>query len=271
MLAAALILAGVSSCAINRQDDGGAVVPLEIRESIPFVAVKVNDAPMSLILDSGNYSSAIALTADEMRQASVTSMGAARIANALGQVFEVSRFSVERLALGSVVLHDVAGTELKFDPNFAPPGKAGHIGLAGIRDRTLVVDFPRRRIEIHPGGTFPARCIGDEAELVTGDYGIASRFHTATGTLLLGWDTAAQINVLSPKVFGLASGQYEHGELRRRDGSVVAGKVEETSFRLLDIQIPGLDGILGYDYFLTHVVCFNFQGGRIRTSGKVAR
>jgi hypothetical protein len=137
-----------------------------------------------------------------------------------------------------------------------------------IKLRSFVVKV--RLILLAPTVEVSYQSWGQTAVIVAGawvlyaDHGIASELQTQSGSLLLGWDTAAQANILKPTVLGLSQDQFKMGELRRVLGAIGTGERSSIPFRLVDTQVPGLDGLLGYDYFNSHVVCLDLPARRVR-------
>jgi len=182
----------------------------------------------------------------------------------MGNIFERRAFKLAEIHLGSLALRDVVGNEFRFLPDRAPPGRTGHVGLASLNPYLLVVNFSRSELQVRATGDFALECGTGDSRLIIGEHGIASEFHTESGSLLLGWDTAAQANILKPATLGLGQAQFKMDELRELRGAVGTSERSDIAFRLMDIQIPGLDGLLGYDYFNRHVVCLDLPVRRVR-------
>jgi hypothetical protein len=239
-------------------------IPIKIVDRLPFVVATVNGETLRLRFDTGAYDAGVALTSSEMARVNPTFRGVARVADALGHISETRTFEVAELRLENFVLKDVPGAEYKLVPGNEPPGRTGHIGLRPFWNYLLVVNFAISKVELRMSGDFPFECGTDESELERSDVGVASVLRGDSAQLKLGWDAAAQANLLSPQAIGIELGKFEVGELHTIVGRIGSATHEEISFRLVPISIPGLDGLLGYDYFADHVVCLDLPALRVR-------
>jgi hypothetical protein len=178
----------------------------------------------------------------------------------MGNMLESRTFVVPRLKLGGLVLRDVPGTEAVYAPNFAPPGKMGHIGFAFLRNYTVVLDYGSKVMKLYTpdDATLPRECGTARAPLVTGEYGLQSVAHTDRGEIRFGWDTGAQTNAFTPATFSVPPERYVLGQEHEfRDFSLGDVKLGPLKVRTIDLQMPGLNGLMGYDFFASHVVCFD--------------
>lgn len=241
-----------------------ASLPIQIVDRLPFVVATVNGETLRLRFDTGAYDAGIALTPRELARVKPIFLGVARTADALGHIAETRTFEVAEVQLGGLTLQAVPGTEYKPTSGNEPPGRTGHIGLRPFWNFLLVVNYPQGKIELRTSGDFPFECGSNESELVRGESGIASVLRGESLPLTLGWDAAAQANLISPRAIGIEAEKVEVGELYTIGGRVGASGLEEIPFRVVPISIPGLDGLLGYDYFSSHVVCLDLPALRVR-------
>jgi hypothetical protein len=247
-----------------------AIVPVEIADRLPFVTVTVGAERLRLRFDSRAYGTGVGLTPEELSRVQVDYSGASRNMDALGNISVSRKFIVPSVMIGNLKLSHVPGNELVFSANNIPAGNTGHVGMTSLRSFLLVVDFRAKQIEIRRSGDYPRICGTQEANLILDPVGLVSVFYTSYGKIRLLWDTAAQTNVLKPFVLGIEPGGFTVGDPRTLSGSIYESELTETEFRLVDVQIPGVDGILGYDYFADHIVCLDLSAGRLRSAPKAA-
>jgi hypothetical protein len=178
----------------------------------------------------------------------------------MGNVLESRTFVVPQLKLGDLVLRDVPGTEAIYAPNFAPPGKSGHIGFAFLRNYVVVLDYGAKMMKLYTAGEekLPRECGEARAPLMIGEYGLQSVALTDRGEIRIGWDTGAQTNAFTPATFSVPAERYVLGQEHEfRDFTLGQVKLGPLKVRTIDLQMPGLNGLLGYDFFASHVVCFD--------------
>jgi hypothetical protein len=260
-----ITISTIAACAgESARTSDGTVIPISISDRLPYVEAEIGGKRISLRLDTGAFDSGIALLPDDMKRLNVESTGVAKAADAMGNVFEMQSFVVPEVRIGSLILKNVPGNEMIYASDTTAATKSGHIGLASLRNNLLAVNLARRQIEVRKSGDFPKICGSTDMKLVIGEIGVASRATSDVGPLMLGWDAAAQANIIDPSALKLSSGQYQHGDPRQIVLAFDPLPKEVVPFRIVDIDIPGLDGLIGHDYFMTHVVCLDIPAGKLR-------
>jgi hypothetical protein len=189
-------------------------VPLLLADDLPYVKLDVGGQPMTVRLDSGAWDSGVALTTADVDRTKVTFTGRTRWQDAMGNVLSARKFVISEVRLGALVLHDVPGHEIVFAPDYAPPKRDGQLGFAFLRNYTVVVDFPGGRLKLYDSAeaTLPPECGTQVAPLEIGAAGLQSVARTNLGTIRVGWDTAAQVSMLTPETLSVPDSRYVPGE-----------------------------------------------------------
>lgn len=240
-----------------------AAVPLVLEDNLPYVDVDVGGRAITMRLDSGAWGSGVGLTTADVEQSKVTFTGSTRWMDAQGNVLSARKFTIPEARLGALVLHDVSGHEVVFAPDYAPPRRDGQLGFAFLRNYTVVVDFGGKQMKIYEAGdTMPTECGTNIAPLEVGVAGLQSVVHTNVGTVRMLWDTAAQVTVLKPEILSIPDSRYVLGEEHELTEFTI-GEVKLGSKKVHTVKtpIPGVQGLIGFDFFQQHLVCFNPSRG----------
>ena len=235
-------------------------VPLLLAGDLPYVELDVGGRPVTMRFDSGAWGSGVALTTADVERTKVTFTGTTRWQDALGNVLSARKFVIPEVRLGALVLHDVPGNEIIFPPDYGPPKKDGQLGFAFLRNYTVVVDFPGRQLKLYDAAdsTLPPECGTQVAPLEIGAAGLQSVVRTNLGTIRVGWDTAAQVSMLTPATLSVPDSHYVPGEQHEVAEFTIGNvKLGPLKVRSVKAQIPGVQGLLGFDFFNEHVVCFD--------------
>lgn len=239
-------------------------VPLLLEDNLPYVKVDVGGQPVTVRLDSGAWDSGVALTTADLDRTTVTFTGTTRWQNAMGHVLSARKFVIPEVRLGELVLHDVPGHEIVFAPDYTPPKRDGQLGFAFLRNYTVVVDFPGRQLKLYDAAepTLPPECGTQVAPLEVGPAGLQSVARTSVGTIRVAWDTAAQASMLTPEALRVPDSRYKLGEPHELAEFTIGDvKLGPLTVRSVKVQIPDLDGLVGFDFFNEHVVCFDTRRG----------
>lgn len=243
-------------------------IPVEIRNRLPTVDVRVSGQPFRLFLDLGGHR-AIALTTSELARVPVRFRDSSdQFRNSTGQVLTSRRFLAEGVFLASFYLGDLEGGELIFGDS-APPDRNGYIGMPVLGRYLLVIDYPQKRVRLYDSGNTAAlmnEC-GGETFPIRLEKGIAvSTGSTEHGDRLFIWDTGATDNVVRPSAL-----PPEKGAGRRIDDGPPVVTLERLKlggldigpqqFRLVQFGAPDVDAYLGADLFASRRVCLDVRKG----------
>ena len=239
-------------------------MPLVLSDYLPYVKLDVGGQPITVRFDSGAWGSGVALTTADVERTTVTFTGTTKWQNAMGTVLSARKFIIPEVHLGALVLHDVPGHEIVFAPDYAPPKNDGQLGFAFLRNYTVVVDFPGRRLKLYDAAeaSLPPECGTRVAPFEIGPAGLQSVARTNWGTVRMGWDTAAQVSMLTPEALSVPDSRYTLGEQHELAEFTIGNvKLGPLKVRSVKTQIPGVQGLLGFDFFNEHVVCFDARRG----------
>jgi hypothetical protein len=270
MLLASVLLCGACSIAPGQGQRALplAEIPVEIRNRLPTVDVRVSGQPFTLFLDLGGHR-AIALTTSELARVPVRFRdGSDQFRNSKGQVLTSRRFLAEGVFLGSFYLGELEGGESIFGDS-VPPDRNGYIGMPVLGRYLLVIDYPQKRIRLYDSGNTAAlihEC-GGASFPVRLEKGIAvSTGSTEYGDRLFIWDTGATDNIIRPSAV-----PPEKATGRRIDDGPPVVTLERLKlggleigpqrFRLVQFEAPDVDAYLGADLFESRRVCLDVRNG----------
>lgn len=245
-----------------------AEIPVEIRNRLPTVDVRVSGQLFRLFLDLGGHR-AIALTTAELARVPVRfSDRPDQFRNSKDQVLVSRRFLAEGVFLGSFYLGDLEGGESIFGDS-APPDRNGYVGMPVLGRYLLAIDYPRKRVRLYASGNTTAMTdeCGEETFPIRLEKGIAvSTGHTEHGDRLFIWDTGSTDNVVRPS----AVPPEKRAGRRIDDGPPVVTLERLTlggldigpqQFRLVQFGAPDVDAYLGADLFESRRVCLDIRKG----------
>lgn len=212
--------------------DPEAVLHFELQKQLPVMKVQVDGLDATLILDLGG-AAALALRPGWPGSTTVDSDGA-RVLN---------------FADGSSI--QVPAVAWRKSP--VPPGIDGYLGYGYLRRYSLVIDYSRRAVRLFRQGVQLDECRAAPVALLQLGSLPYVQFERAGKPFLLGLDTGANQNVVKRGNQDEASRQPTmQGDIRLAGQAISTGP-----FRAIDLPIPVLDGLLGYDFFARYRVCLD--------------
>jgi len=241
-LAAALLL----TTTLAAQAAPGRVLPLHLDGGLAWVDARIDGRDARLLIDSGG-AAALALRSDWGPAATGAAASATASQDAQGRQRVNAVLAVNEVLLAGQALVPAPAAQTWAKAR-RPAGVDGYLGWGWLREQRWVVDYAARQLRLLDADEpMPASC-GDAPlgfELL-GSLPVV-RLHGAAGELLtLGLDTGASRNVIRPALADAVSA----GPLRAGDRAIAAG-----GFATVALQVPGLDGFLGQDFFSRHRVC----------------
>jgi clan AA aspartic protease (TIGR02281 family) len=286
-----LLAAGCSTQSLSRLTAGcgvgkDAALPVELRGQLPVVQAVVNDRVANLIIDTG-------ATTTVLNQAAASVLGLQRLA---GPGFDyttvqgtgiAARASIATLRLANLTLSDVSVGVTPDTP------EDGVLGLDVLAQFDLDVNLPKREIVLHEGGLCPGQpppyATGalelPAARLVRSGAGVVEAYLMVPvrldGVPTFGMlDSGAAAGSLVSKAFAERAGMPDSpagGFIsvlgfgasatlgQHRFGELLVGREQFLQPTLLVGGDPRVvfPVILGYDYFITHRIWFNFAADRI--------
>ncbi len=229
VVAVLALLATVSARALEPER----VLPFELRQQLPLLSVQIDDRPATLILDLGG-ASPLALRPDWPADDAKTDARSKRV----------------RLPGGE--LETLLATVWK--KTSIPPGIDGYLGFAYLQRFNLVFDYAKRQARLFPRGAAHGECRATPVALSRLGSLPYVQFDYSGQTLLMGLDTGANQNLIKPG----RPGTVLSDKTRSIDGASLAGqRTAPGPLLVMELPIPTLDGLLGYDFFAHYRVCLD--------------
>lgn len=253
MALALVTLLATTTAAAQARPETDLTLPFTLEAGLPVLQARIDGRDARLLIDSGG-AAALALRPDWAPAAAAA--GTVSTQDAQGQVRRAAPLVVGEVALAGQGL-PVAPAAQTWPKAKRPADTDGYLGWGWLRERRWVVDYAARSlVRLAPDSPWPAGCGGAPLPLeMIGSLAIVRLQATDGQTLVLGLDTGASRNVVRPERVDAVA-----GPLRGADGQTLqAGR-----FVSVPLQVPGLDGFLGQDFFSRHRVCVDPAGRQLR-------
>jgi hypothetical protein len=258
----AAVTATAAAGAASPAPGAPAVIPLSFSSKVPKVRVEMGEATVVVRLDSGAYDSGISLAEQDFVPAHVMVTGTTHWKDARGNELQGRTFVVPELRVGALTVRDVPGTELVFAPDVAPADRDGVLGFVFLRNYIVAIDFSGAQVRLYPADSSrpPDECAQGRASLSILPAGLASTIGTEFGRMRVGWATGATGNMLTAQSMKIDVDADPYGrQVRLRNVSLGSVHIPLLSAQVRDLKIPGLDGVLGDDFFASHHVCLDVK------------
>jgi len=258
----ALVMATAAADAAPPTAPAPQVIPLSFANRLPKVRVEMGDATVMVRLDSGAYDLGISLAEKDFGPAHVMVTGTTHWQDLRGRELQGRTFVVPELRVGDITVHDVPGTELVFAPDFVPPDRDGTLGFAFLRNYVVAIDFSGAQVRLYPADSTrpPGECAQGRESLSIVPAGLASTIGTDFGRMRVRWDTGSTVNMLTPRSMKIDPDADPYGrQVRLHNVSMGSMHIPLLLAQVADLKIPGLDGVLGYDFFASHHVCLDVR------------
>jgi hypothetical protein len=238
-------------------------IHVEIVEGNNVAIVEAGGTTLHAHIDTGGYKT-IGVMTDALGRMSVRFLPESiERTDGSGTKFSGRTFVIPELRIGGQVFRDVPGYERKQ----AATGNFGGavafdavIGREFLAPFTVVVDYPRSRIELHPLDAGPRVCGQPTARFATTREGMrTSAVETDHGTFELVWDTGSRgASFIQERLVAersLPTKDDAYLTQRFRIGSRDLGPIELVPIALTGF--PAIDGTFGISVFATHRICFD--------------
>lgn len=228
------------------------VLPLRLEGGLASVAARIDGREARLLIDTGG-AAALALRPDWAQAAAGGSADASQ--DAQGRPRANAALAVGEVELAGQALQPAPAAQTWGKPR-RPPGIDGYLGWGWLRERRWVVDYAARELRLLGADEpMPAGCGPEPLRFeLLGSLPVL-RLHDAAGQpLTLGLDTGASRNVIRPALADAVAAD----PLSAGDRPLAAG-----AFVSVPLQVPGLDGFLGQDFFSRHRVCVDPAGRQL--------
>jgi hypothetical protein len=261
-------------CAAPALSAAAVVIPVELEDGNNLATVRVNGVKLRTVIDTGGWH-AIGIVPDALAKLHVQFTGkTTELADSAGGRYEGREFRIASMQLGGVTFHDVLGFERRAagGADLEAPEFDAVIGSDFLEHYTVVVDYPHKRFELHPATSAHAVCGAATATMLPSEDGIMfSTIRTDSGVMNLGWDTGATYSVLQKTVAtlrGLPLKDDFYATRRFALDHFDAGGMDLISVDMAGV--PDLDGLIGFNFFEHHRVCFDYVGHTVSVRGAVS-
>lgn len=243
----------LAATAAQAQPETDLTLPFMLDAGLPVLQARIDGRDARLLIDSGG-AAALALRPD-WAPAPDAAGGAVTSQDAQGQLRQQARLAIGELVLAGQAL-PVAPAAQTWGKAKRPAGTDGYLGWGWLRERRWVVDYAAGQLlRLAPGSAWPAGCGGAPLPFeMIGSLAVVRLQATDGQPLVLGLDTGASRNVIRPALSGAVA-----GALRGADGR----PLQAGAFVSVPLQVPGLDGFLGQDFFSRHRVCVDPAGRQL--------
>jgi hypothetical protein len=248
-------------------------IPLKIVDKLPYIPVQIEGKIFLMMLDLGADDN-VSLAPQTIRTIHLEQTeGSYRHFDAKGNVIEARRLRIPELRIGGMIFKNVDADEQQFALDYHPPDVSrGHVGLGLLRDYKIALDYGRRQMWLianDSGAPGQRRCQGVAIPRLPANAVIMeTKAQTDMGELTLEWDTGSQANILRrPDAPASKADGDEPPRVQSRRfalGDVDFGPV---SFYAVNFARPAdVDGVVGYEFFAKHAVCFDLAGQQLIVS-----
>jgi len=241
-LGAGLLAAG----AAYAQPEADLTLAFTLEAGLPVLQARIDGREARLLIDSGG-AAALALRPDWAPAGDAAS--AVMSQDAQGQLRRNDRLVVREVVIGPHALPQAPAAQT-WGKAKRPAAADGYLGWGWLREQRWVIDYAAGQLQrLAPGSPLPAACGGAPLPFdMLGSLAVV-RLQAADGRLLaLGLDTGASRNVITPGLAEAVAG----GTLTAERRVLQAGP-----FVSVPLQVPGLDGFLGQDFFSRYRVCMD--------------
>src|SRR5262249_19348628 len=130
---------------------------------------------------------------------------------------------------------------------------------------TVVVDYPRKRFELYPPSRARKVCGPAAGPIVPNRDGVMfSTVRTDAGVMNLGWDTGATYSVVQKAVAVARSLTLQDDFYSTPRFSLEQFDAGAMDLAVVDLAgLSDLDGLIGFDFFEHHRVCFDYAKGTV--------
>ena len=243
-------------------------IPIELRENFPILVATVDGIDVQLKFDLGD-STDLVLQQSVLDHIKAVPTGESAKFQGLYGVFESPLFKVARVQIGTSVFIDVVARPDVRDPSYRPGGQGekGYLGTGLLKSSEVVLDYAHRTMTLVPrvgDERSPGTCNGTAVPFSTNWNGApVTEADTDLGRVVLWWDTGSPISFLRKSIAHAVRSQPLGETVTTKRFTLGDSDFGPWEFDLLDVNLPGFDGAIGYDFFARHVVCIDFTGNQL--------
>jgi len=242
------------------------VVPIELEKGNPVASARINGVPLKLVVDSGG--GIIVLKKGLIEKARAARTGSVRPStDAYGNKNSQTLFRVDKLELGGHTFPDLEAAEASKYMSESPGD--GVIGRDFLNRFLVVYDYSSRQITLFSRderSSADRKCRGTTVRTIPDQDGIViSKANSDHGTMRMLWDTGATYSFVKKTFADKYQLPIEKPFYTSHQFTLGQQNFGPLQFVVLDLQDPdNVDGFIGYNFFLNHVVCIDPDQGEIR-------
>ena len=267
-LSALPLLCATQATVTDAAADAAITSPIELRDNFPLLTVQVDGIDVRLKFDLGDGDK-LALQQSLLDRIGALPTGETARLKGLYGAFEAPVYKVARIHIGAIVFADVIARLDVRDHTYkaGAQGDDGFLGTGLLKRFALVLDYPGETMtpaSRPASGVMSDDCSGTAVPFSPEWKGQpATEAHIDQGRVLLWWDTGSPVSALRTSLARDDSEKINEDALTSKR-LVIGGKdFGPMQFQLWDMNLPGFDGFIGYDFFAAHVVCIDFPGNRL--------
>jgi predicted aspartyl protease len=242
------------------------VVPIELEKGNPIASARINGIPVRLVVDSGG--GVIALKPKLIEKTAAARTGSTRsTTDAYGNKSMQTLFSLDTFELGGSTFSNIeAGEAGKYAAQ--SPGD-GIIGRHFLNRFLAVYDYSSRKITLFSRderSTAEGECRGTTVRTIPDQDGIiVSTAKTDHEAMRMLWDTGATYSFVKQAFADAHQLPIEKPFYTSQRFTLGEKDFGPLQFVVLDLQEPSnVDGFVGYNFFVNHVVCIDALENEIR-------
>ncbi|MGQ0833495.1 MAG: aspartyl protease family protein [Gammaproteobacteria bacterium] len=238
---------------------GAIVIPIELEKGNPIAFARINGVPVRLIVDSGG--GVVNLKPETVEKVGAVRTGStSRYTDAHGNEGTQAILKLAALELGGNDFPNVEAADAgKYGAE--APGD-GSIGRAFLNQFLAVYDYSARKIKLFTPDEHSdadAECRGAAVRTVPHSDGIVvSMAKTDHLAMRMTWDTGATYSFVKKTFADRYKLPIKHPFYTSQRFSIGQEDFGPLQLVVLDLSAPGdVDGHIGYNFFLSHVVCID--------------
>lgn len=258
------------------------IVPLKIIQKSPYLTINIEGFENDFILDTG-ASTAITLSkkiTKNLKSINYTSEYHQMI-DAAGKVRSSASFIINDVYLGTFHIKEVKGKDHKVwgvymnedgetinaDDYQGESEEMGVVGLDFFRKKNFIIDYSKSKLIILEGDLLPPEYINinwhnTTFSMASDEFVINAVIDNRKRRFLVDTGSTASLFKKSELLTSLNNPTF----IETNEFIISKKDFGPMKFLILDYDYPSTDGILGYDFFINHIVYVDFRNNIIKLS-----
>jgi hypothetical protein len=245
------------------------VLPLRFEDGNVLVDGSIDGKPVHLIVDTGGKGSLQLTAAAAARVGVKTDVSLVSRTDALGNSYAGPGFAVGEL--------EIAGNRFRNLPGFVrgeaasgatgPLPADGMLGIEFLRSYVARFDYAARTLTLYPEddrADAARACSGSPVTIFSHPLRLwLSAIQTDHGLFRAIFDRGATYSMISSATAAAAKLPLQDGLYHTARLNLGTREVGPLDFVSIELNLPGADAVLGYNFFENHVVCFDGPRGAV--------